>query len=116
MLELPLGAPEKVGLILGLLLGLLGLEFGFAASKPLATGVRGGQLGRQLVAARLADGLIVVGVSPGRLLERLLDVLTDRVVGLGRAGRDVAGDQTAIDTPPARPTPAPPWRTAPECR
>jgi hypothetical protein len=37
VLELPLGAPEKVGLILGLLLGLLGLEFGFAASKPLAT-------------------------------------------------------------------------------
>jgi hypothetical protein len=55
VLGLPVGAPGEVGLVVGLLLGLLRLELLLAAPQPLAARPRVGQIGRQLVAARVPN-------------------------------------------------------------
>ena len=97
MLGLPIGAPGEVGLVVGLLLGLLRLELLLAAPQPLAARPRVGQIGRQLVAARVAEPLVIFGVGVGRLLENPLDLLSDRAIALGRLPGGVGGDQAAID-------------------
>jgi len=98
VLGLPVGAPGEVGLVVGLLLGLLRLELLLAAPQPLAARPRVGQIGRQLVAARVAEPLVIFGVGVGRLLENPLDLLTDRAIALGRLPGGVGGDQAAIDS------------------
>ena len=77
VLGFPLGSPGEIGLI-GAAAGLLGLELLAAATQPLAARAAIGQLGRQLVAARLPEALVIGGVGLGGLLEHRLDLLADR--------------------------------------
>jgi hypothetical protein len=84
-------------LVGGLLVGLRLLELLLAAAQTLAARARIGELGRQLVAARLAEPLVLGRVRLGGLGEHLLGLLPDRGVAACRSRRGVARQQAAVE-------------------
>ena len=81
----------------GLLGGLLGLELFAATAKTGKARAPAGQLGGQLVAARLAQALVVCRVGAGGLIEDGLDLLGDRPIAARLSGRGVARDRAAVE-------------------
>jgi hypothetical protein len=84
VLGFPGGSPGEVGPIGELLVGLLVLQLLLAAAQSLSARARISQLGRQLVASRLAKPLVLVGVRLCGLAEYLFDLDTDRGVAARR--------------------------------
>jgi hypothetical protein len=85
VLGLPGSPPGQILLVGGLFVGLLRFQLLFAAAQPLPPRTRVSQPGRQLVAARVAEALILGGVRFGGLREHPLDLLADRGVAARRS-------------------------------
>jgi len=97
VLGLPGATPREIGLIRRLFVGLRLLQLLFAAAQPLPPRARVDQLGRQLIAARLSEPLILGGVRVRRLCEHPFDLLPNRGVAARRFRRGVAGEEAAIE-------------------
>lgn len=76
---------------------LLALELVLAALEACAARARISELGGQLVAAAVAEALVLGGVGRGGLAEDLLDLVADRRVAAVRGRRGIAGDQRAVE-------------------
>ena len=61
-----------------------------AAAQPLPPRARIDELGRQLIAARVAEALVLGGIRPSGFDEDPLDLLTDRRVAARRLRRGIA--------------------------
>ena len=83
--------------MLGLTRCLLGLQLALGALEPLAARDRIGQLGRQLVAARVAEALVLGGIDRVGLGQDPVDLLADLLVGPVRRDARVRGQLGAID-------------------
>ncbi len=97
MLVLPGGSPGEIRLVACLLVGLLPLELLLAAPQPLSPRARISQFARQLIAARVAEALILVSIRSRRLGEHPLDLVANRRVGTRRLRRGVTSQQAAVE-------------------
>lgn len=97
MLGLPGRAPGEIRLVRGLLVGLLALQLFFAAPQPLPTRTRIDQFARKLIAARVAEALVLLAIRSGRLGEHPLDLLADRGMAARRLRRGIASQQAAVE-------------------
>lgn len=84
MLLLPGGSPGEIGPVGRLLAGLRLLQLRLAAAQPLPARTRITELDRQLIATRLAEALVLLGVGLGGLGEHPLDLRPDRGVASRR--------------------------------
>jgi hypothetical protein len=97
VLSLPGGSPGEIRLVGRLLLALRLLQLGLAAAQPLPARARVSELERQLVAARLAQAPVLLGVRLRGLGEHPLDLRPDRGVAARRPRRGIAGQQAAVE-------------------
>ncbi len=107
VLSLPGRSPLEIRLISLPFIGLRPLQLLPAAVQSLPARARVHELGRQLVAARLSEELILGRVRIRRLREHALDLLPDRGVAARRAGEALPASKlpssatTPTDTSPA---------------
>ena len=80
-----------------LLVRLLLLQLLLAAAQPLPPRARIDELGGQLIAARVAEALVLGGVRASGFGEDPLDLLTDRRVAARRLRRGIAREQAAVE-------------------
>src|SRR5206468_123112 len=90
---LPGGPPGEILVMGGLLVRLLLLQLLLTAAQPLPPRAPIDEPGRQLIAARLAEPLVLGGVRPSGLDEDPLDLLTDRRVPARHLRRGIAREQ-----------------------
>jgi hypothetical protein len=99
MLGLPGCPPREILPVCSLFFGLFLLRLLLAAPQPLAAGARIDKLGRQLIAARLAQALVLGGIRPHSLGEHPLDLPTDRAVAARRLRRSASRLPSSATTP-----------------